>query len=117
MLQSFVTLIRRLFWLVLGVALIFFSVNNRQAVQLVFEPFSLSFPVPAFLLLFAGMFIGLVVAAGVTGWLRLQGFTRRRKAERRAETLEREVASLAEDAHTTRAGRAHDAAKSGDTAR
>lgn len=110
MAQSFASLIRRLFWILLALALVFFSVNNRAPVQLSFEPFAFSFPVPAFLLIFIGIFIGLMLAAGVTGWLRLQGFARRRKAERRAAFLEDQVSALSEDAHKTRAGQAHEAA-------
>lgn len=107
MAQGFASLIRRLFWILLALFLVFFSVNNRGAVTLQFSPFDFTLPVPAFLLVFAGIFIGLFLAAGATGWLRLKGFARRRKAERRAAYLEEQVSALSEDAHKTRADDAH----------
>jgi len=110
MARSLATLIRRLFWLALALALIFFSVNNREAVPLRFEPFSFTVAVPAYGLLFLGIFIGLIVAGAVTGWLRLKGFTKRRQAERRAGQLETQVAAMAEDAHKGHAAEAHAAA-------
>ncbi|MFC4346878.1 hypothetical protein ACFO5Q_03360 [Kordiimonas lipolytica] len=113
MAQSLASLIRRLFWILLALFLILFSVNNRGPVQLSFEPFEFNFPVPAFLLVFAGIFIGLMLAAGVTGWLRLKGFARRRQAERRASFLEDQVSALSEDAHKAKAGEAHKAAAIG----
>ena len=110
MAQSFASLIRRLFWILLALALVFFSVNNRAPVTLSFAPFGFSADVPAFLLIFIGIFIGLILAAGVTGWLRLKGFARRRKAERRASSLEDQVSALSEDAHKVRAEGAHESA-------
>ncbi|NVJ70096.1 MAG: hypothetical protein HWE08_07070 [Alphaproteobacteria bacterium] len=110
MAQSFASLIRRLFWIALALFLVFFSVNNRGPVLLSFDPFDVAFSVPAFLLVFLGIFIGLSLAAGVTGWLRLKGFTRRRQAERRATYLEDQVSALSEDVHKVRAGQAHEAA-------
>lgn len=110
MAQSFASLIRRFFWIALALFLVFFSVNNRGPVVLNFEPFDFAFPVPAFLLVFFGIFIGLSLAAGVTGWLRLKGFARRRQAERRASYLEDQVSALSEDAHKVKAGQAHEAA-------
>ncbi len=109
--QSLISLIRRLFWILLGVFLIFFSVNNRTAIELVFEPFDFVIPgVPAFWLLFIGIFIGLILAASVTGWIRLKGFARRRQAERRADFLEDRVTALSEDAYKSHAEKAHMAA-------
>ncbi|SDD23829.1 lipopolysaccharide assembly protein LapA domain-containing protein [Kordiimonas lacus] len=110
MAQSLASLIRRIFWILLALFLIYFSVNNRTPVDLRFAPFDVTFAVPAFLLVFVGIFIGLLLAAGVTGWLRLKGFARRRQAERRAAYLEDQVSALAEDAHEAKARRAHDAA-------
>ncbi|NVJ98842.1 MAG: DUF1049 domain-containing protein [Alphaproteobacteria bacterium] len=110
MAQSLASLIRRLFWIALAILLVFFSVNNRMPVQISFTPFELEMAIPAFLLVFVGIFVGLLLAGGVTGWLRLQGFARRRKAERRASYLEDQVSALSEDAHETRARKAHDTA-------
>jgi|GEM_PF-1716273 len=113
MAQSLASLIRRLFWILLALFLIYFSVNNRLPVALSFSPFDFTFSVPAFLLVFAGIFIGLMLAAGVTGWLRLKGFARRRQAERRASYLEDQVSALSEDAHKAKAGDAHRTAEIG----
>ncbi|WP_262693303.1 hypothetical protein [Kordiimonas aquimaris] len=102
--------VRRLLWGVLALFLILFAVNNRESVVLSLEPLGFVGPMPLFVLLFIGVFIGLISAAGVTGWLRLQGFARRRKAERRADHLEEQVTALSEDAHQHRANKAHAAA-------
>lgn len=110
MLSNIWKFLRRLSWFVFAVLLIFFAVNNRQGVVLSLEPFGFLPPVPVFLIFFAGIFVGLIAAAGVTGWLRLEGFTKRRKAERRASYLEEQVSALSEDAHKQRAHEAHKAA-------
>jgi uncharacterized integral membrane protein len=111
--QSLISLIRRIFWILLGIFLIFFAVSNRTRVTLSFEPFGTAGNIPVFLVLFAGIFIGLILAAGVTGWLRLKGFTRRRQAERRASSLEQQVSTLSEDVHKAHAAEAHEAARDG----
>lgn len=110
MLKSFWIICRRLLWLVFALILILFAINNRQPIVLSVEPLGFMPPMPAYLLLFLGIFIGVVAAAGVTGWLRLQGFAKRRKAERRTDYLEGQVSALAEDAHQHRAAKAHTAA-------
>ena len=112
MANSFGIVIRRIFWFVLALLLILFAVSNRQNVVLSLEPFgALGEPVPVFLVLFLGIFIGLLIAGGVTGWLRLKGFARRRKAERRAGHLEDQVSALAEDVHKAHAVSAHETAR------
>lgn len=103
-------IVRRLLWAALALLLIFFSINNRQPIVVSLEPLGFLPPLPAYALLFAGIFIGLIAAAGVTGWLRLQGFAARRKAERRSQYLEGQVSALSEDAHKQRARESHDAA-------
>lgn len=110
MLTTLWIFVRRLLWGALALFLILFAVNNRENVVLSLEPFGYIGPLPLFVLLFIGIFIGLVSAAGVTGLLRLQGFARRRKAERRADHLEQQVTALSEDAHQHRANKAHAAA-------
>lgn len=100
----------RLMWVSLALLLIVFSINNRQPIVVSLEPLGFLPPLPAYALLFAGIFIGLAAAAGVTGWLRLQGFAARRKAERRSQYLENQVSALSEDAHKQRARESHDAA-------
>ncbi|MFC4349208.1 lipopolysaccharide assembly protein LapA domain-containing protein [Kordiimonas lipolytica] len=113
MAQSLGSLIRRIFWFALALLLILFSVSNRQHVVLALEPFgALSVSVPLYLVLFLGIFVGLLIAGGVTGWLRLKGFARRRKAERRAGYLEDQVSALSEDVHKAHARSAHETVRS-----
>ena len=102
--------LRTICWLAFALLLVFFSVNNRQGITLSFEPFGYLQDIPAYWLLFLGIFLGLATAGAVTGWLRLQGFAEKRKAERRARYLEGQVSALSEDAHKQRAREAHDAA-------
>lgn len=102
--------LRRLAWALLALVLIVFSVNNRQPITVSLEPIGFLPPMPAYVLVFVGIFIGLIAAAAVTGWLRLQGFAARRKAERRTQYLEGQVSALSEDAHKQRARDAHEAA-------
>ncbi len=110
MLTSFWKFARRVCWIVFGLLLVWFAVSNRQPIILSLEPLGFLPAIPAYLLLFVGIFVGLFAAAGVTGWLRLKGFAKRRKAERRTDYLEGQVSALAEDAHQHRANKAHDAA-------
>ncbi len=107
MARSLLKLIRHTFWFSLAACLILFSVNNRQLVDVSLFPLEGDYAIPAFFLIFVGIFIGLLAAAGVTGWLRLKAFTRRRKAERRANELEGQVAALSEDEHKKNAKEAH----------
>jgi uncharacterized membrane protein YcjF (UPF0283 family) len=110
MARSLAILIRRLFWLLLAALLVLFSINNRDWLVLSFDPFPVSVTLPVYGILFLGIFIGLMVAGMVTGWLRLQGFTKRRQVERRANYLECQVSAMAEDAHKAHAATAHAAA-------
>ena len=110
MVRPLAILIRRLLWISIGVALVVFAVNNRVITEISLSPLPFSLSLPLWGLLFAGIFIGLIIAATVTGWIRLQGFTQRRKAERRAVYLDKQVTALAEDAHQGRAAKAHNAA-------
>lgn len=110
MLATIWTLLRRILWGALALFLILFAINNRESVVLSLEPLGFIGPMPLFVLLFIGIFIGLLAAAGVTGWLRLQGFARRRKAERRADHLEEQVTALSEDVYHHKANKAHAAA-------
>lgn len=107
MARSFAILIRRLMWLIIGVGLVIFAVNNRQVTEISFNPLPYAVPIPIWGVLFAGIFIGLIVSAFVTGWLRLQGFTKRRQAERRADYLDSQMAAMAEDTHKLKAEKAH----------
>ena len=116
MAKSISRLIRRLIWILIGLFLIFFSVKNRGWVDLSFEPLAAPFSVQVWWILFAGIFIGAGVTAWVASWLRLEGFAKRRKAERRADYLNEQMTAMAEDAHEGRAHRAHKAAADEDAA-
>lgn len=107
MFVSLWNVIRRVLWAIFALALIAFAVENRQLVVLSLGPFGQLTNIPIFLLLFLGIFIGLLTAGAVTGWFRLKGFTQRRQAERRVQSLEEQMSAMAEDAHQHRADQAH----------
>jgi hypothetical protein len=99
---------RFLFWFILGIGLIFFSVNNRHDAELSFDPFAVNIPpIPIYFILFTGIFIGILITGLSLNWLRLIGFTERRRAERMASNLEVQVSSLSEDVHKNKAEQAH----------
>ncbi len=110
MAKSLFKVIRRLIWVLIGLFLVFFAVHNRGAVEISFDPIAGRYLLPVWWILFAGIFIGIFVSAAVTSWLRLEGFAKRRKAERRAVYLDEQMALMAEDAHQGKAQRAHKAA-------
>lgn len=112
MAHSLATLIRRLIWLLIGLALIVFAVSNRHITEISFSPVPYGVKVPVWAVLFTGIFIGLLIASFVTGWLRLKGFTARRKAERRAEEMGAQMSAMAEDSHKIKAAHAHEQASS-----
>lgn len=101
---------RRLAWFAFAVLIVVFSIFNRGGVDLSLGPIGSIAGFPVYLVFFLGIFVGLVTAATVSGWLRLQGFAERRKAERRSRYLEGQVSALSEDAHKQRARRAHETA-------
>ncbi|GHF13219.1 hypothetical protein GCM10017044_04000 [Kordiimonas sediminis] len=90
-----------------ALVLVVFSVSNRSVVDIGFYPFDTLVALPVYLVLFAGIFLGLLVAASVSSYFRLRGFAQRRKAERRATELEKQVTEMSEDAHTRRAEEGH----------
>jgi len=92
-------LLRFLFWLAAGVCLLIFAVSNRGPVWIGFWPFPSEIAVPLWAVFFAGIFLGLVTAGVVTGWIRLKGFVRRRQLARSEDALRRDVDRLAETAH------------------
>ncbi len=96
-----------LFWIVTALFLVVFSVSNRTIIDLSFEPFEFVLPIPTYQILFFGIFIGILITGTSLSWLRLQGFARRRKAERQATNLEAQVSSLSEDLHQKQADEAH----------
>ncbi|UTW55283.1 hypothetical protein [Kordiimonas sp. SCSIO 12610] len=109
MIADIVKFFRFLFWLSLAVILVIFSVNNRHDADLSFDPlFSNLPPIPVYMVLFAGIFIGITITGLSLNWLRLKGFTKRRQAERAASTLEDQVSTLSEDLHNSKAKLAHE---------
>lgn len=79
--------IKRLVWLLLAVALVVFSVENRHGVALNLPYTLYSFEVPLFALFFLGLFSGLALATVALGWSRLKTFVAKRQAEREAGHL------------------------------
>jgi uncharacterized membrane protein YciS (DUF1049 family) len=108
MLTSLMKLLRGIFWFLIAISLIFFSVNNRHDAGLKLDPlFADVAPIPVYIILFAGIFIGILITGMSLSWLRLKGFTRRRKVERTASQLEEQVTTLSEDLHKNKAEQAH----------
>ena len=58
-------------WGLLALFLIQFAISNRTPLMVGVWPFPYFVELPAYSLLFIGIFIGLFCAAMVTGWLRL----------------------------------------------
>lgn len=73
--------VRLTLWILFSVFIIALAVLNRHTVDVWLLPGS-TLPLPLFLVFFAGIFVGLIAAALVTGWLRLKSFTSKRQAER-----------------------------------
>ncbi len=95
--------LRFLIWAFIGAVLILFAVSNRTPVTLGLWPFTTQISAPPWLILFAGIFIGLIVAGLVTGWIRLKGFVARRQLARREAELRSDVDRLSESVHRTEA--------------
>lgn len=111
MLTTLWQITRRLFWVVFSLALIWLAVANRHGVTISLAPFDVSPPsIPLYLIFFFGILVGLLLAAGVTGWLRLRAFSDHRKVERRADRLTEQVSELSEQHHREHAEIAHRAA-------
>ncbi len=91
----------------MALVLIIFSISNRASIDLAFYPFDYVLTVPLYFVLFTGIFIGLIIAASVSGYLQLRGFARRRKAERKATELEEQVSELSEEVHSKRSEEGH----------
>lgn len=99
----FTVFIRRLVWVTIGLILVIFSVSNHQNIPVDLWPLAYVVEVPLYLILFAGILVGLVAAGFVTGWLRLQSFTARRKAERTSSIMAEKVNRMSEDLSDARA--------------
>lgn len=104
-------------WLAVAIILVWFAANNTEGVLLRFHPLGFFLEVPPWLILFAGIFIGLGAAAFATSWRRLQVFAESRRYKRERDKLGKEVAALSEEAHTRSAadarGRLTDASVTG----
>ena len=98
MAEKTLRLLKLLFWLLLGGALVGFALLNKGVVVLDLGPFIGALETRLFVVLFIGIFIGIGLSAAVTSWLRLKAFTGRRKAERQNKDLANQVNALEEDA-------------------
>lgn len=90
-------LLGRVLTFFVALLLIIFSVMNRNDIEIVWSPVHASILMPAYLIFFIGIFIGLLAAAYATNWVRLKAFARARRAERHIAELEDENASLREE--------------------
>ena len=93
-------LVKIALWAVLALILIQFAISNRTPIMVGIWPIPYFLEIPAYSLLFAGIFIGLFMAALVTGWLRLQGFTKRRQLERQTKQMAADLTTSQELAHS-----------------
>lgn len=84
-----------------AVGLVVFSVVNRQAVDVDFFPLPYQVTLPLFVVLFAGIFIGLAAAGLATLVGRMRRAARTRSAEKRAASLERQMRGLEQDLDRT----------------
>ena len=84
-----------------AVGLIVFSVVNRQVVDVDFFPLPYQVTLPLFVVLFAGIFIGLAAAGLATLLGRMRRAARTRSAEKRAASLERQMRGLEQDLDRT----------------
>lgn len=88
---------RFLTWIILlPLALLFivFAVANRDAVTVSFDPLPFALVLPAFVLIFAAIFIGLL-AGGLAAWMAQRRWRRAaRENYRKAMRLEAEVEAL-----------------------
>ena len=84
-----------------AVGLIVFSVVNRQAVDVDFFPLPYQVTLPLFVVLFAGIFIGLAAAGLATLVGRMRRAARTRSAEKRAASLEQQMRGLEQDLDRT----------------
>jgi len=89
--------LKRILTIIFALVIITLSVFNRQAVGLVWSMSGDSITVPLYLVLFLGIFVGLITVVLTTSWKRLKNFTSKRQADRRVEALEQQVADLSEE--------------------
>lgn len=89
--------LKRILTIIFALVIITLSVFNRQAVDLVWSMNGDALTVPLYLVLFLGIFVGLITVVLTTSWKRLKSFTSKRQADRRVEALEQQVANLSEE--------------------
>lgn len=94
--HAFGRLLKFLIWLLVAAVLIWLAISNRQPVFVNFMILRTSLETQLYVVFFAGILTGLLVAGSVTGWLRLKSFTARRKAERTVKAMETDMESLRE---------------------
>ena len=103
--------LRRLITFIIALVIIILSVMNRHDISLMWAPGKPAISLPLYFVFFAGIFFGLLAAAYATSWLRLKAFTRARAAERRANDLESERATLTQELTTFKANERRDTQK------
>lgn len=94
--ESLGRLLKVLVWVLVAIVLVWLAVSNRQPVFVNFMVLKTSIETQLYVVFFAGIFVGLIAAGIVTGWLRLKGFTARRKAERTVKAMESDMESMRE---------------------
>lgn len=87
---------KRAVFITITLALIIWMVANRQAVVISFAPLPYEWSAPLYLVLFAGIFIGLLMAGIVTSIKRAQGALSRQRIKRENAQLSSEKDSLEE---------------------
>ncbi len=88
---------KRVVFITITLALILWMVANRQPVAVSFSPLPYQWDIPLYLVLFAGIFLGLLIAGIVTSLKRAQGALERQRIKREKAQAESEKHSL-EDA-------------------
>ena len=89
--------LKRILTIIFALVIITLSLFNRQAVELVWSMSGDSVSVPLYLVLFLGIFVGLLTVILTTSWQRLKNFTAKRQADRRVEALEQQVVNMSEE--------------------
>lgn len=100
--------LKRILTILFALVIITLSVFNRQTVELVWSMGGDSLSVPLYLVLFLGIFVGLVTVVLTTSWKRLKNFASKRQADRRVVALEQQVANLNEELGQLKGQAAHD---------
>ncbi len=86
-------LIRLVVFLAVALVGISIAISNRQPVTLALEPLPYAIDVPLYLVIFAVLFIGVLVGAFAMWWRDGRVRKRARRAEGQANALQKELAS------------------------